>query len=182
MLIEKASGKTYQQFLTERIFQPLGMTATRLVDRSVITPKRASGYAWKDGVLVHAIYTGTAWAYSEGGLFSTVLDLAKWAAALDEGKLLKRSILEQMWTATRLNDGTTAYYGLGWNTGNDTARKQVYHSGSKEGFLALIRHYTTERLTVALLSNIGHNVNTGGITSQVAAIYAPPNHVEKKQR
>lgn len=182
MLIEKVSGKTYEQFLAERIFQPTGMTATRLMNRSEIISKRASGYTWKDSVLRSAEYTSASWAYSQGGLVSTVPDLAKWVIALDAAKLLRRSSLEQMWVATRLNDGTTANYGLGWNIGADTARRQVYHSGNLPGFSAFIRHYPNERLTVILLSNVDKGVDTGGLTYQIAAIYYPaPKPTEKSK-
>ena len=56
MMIEKISGKTYEQFLSERIFQPLGMSDTRLDSRAEIIPNRADGYSWRDGGFRNAVW------------------------------------------------------------------------------------------------------------------------------
>lgn len=163
MLIEKVSGKSYAEFLQDRIFQPLGMGATRR-DTAGIVPNRVSGYIFKNGALQNAEYTSETWAYSEGGIISTVSDLAKWEAALYTEKLIKRTNLEQMWTPTKLNDGRAAiigdngfgkpnYYGLGWFIGEHRGHKIILHGGHKPGFdIAFIRFVDT-RLTVILLCN-----------------------------
>ncbi|MCC6446763.1 MAG: beta-lactamase family protein [Armatimonadetes bacterium] len=64
MIIEKAGGKPYGEFLSERIFRPLGMTATRNSDPNTVIPDRASGYAWTKGTFFNcAPITATAgWA------------------------------------------------------------------------------------------------------------------------
>jgi CubicO group peptidase (beta-lactamase class C family) len=50
IIIEKASGKSYWQFLDERVFKPLGMSATRSTDPEPIVPNRAAGYEWKETI------------------------------------------------------------------------------------------------------------------------------------
>jgi D-alanyl-D-alanine carboxypeptidase len=174
MIIEKTTGKPYDQFLAERIFQPLHMTATRRMNRREIIPNRAAGYTWEQNALRNSEYTSSTWAYAEGGLASSVSDMAKWDAALYTERLLKRSSLEQMWLPTRLDDGTIANYGFGWNIGSDPLRKQIYHSGNKPGFSSIIRRYPDDRITVILLTNADQGVDTGGITFRVAAFYLPP--------
>jgi D-alanyl-D-alanine carboxypeptidase len=163
MLIEKVSGKSYAEFLRERIFQPLSMSATRR-DSAGIVPNRVSGYIYRNGALQNAEYTSETWAYSEGGIISTALDLAKWEAALYAGKFVKRSILEQMWTPTRLNNGRAAiigdngfgkpnYYGLGWFISEHKGHKIILHGGLKPGFETALIRFADEGLTVILLCN-----------------------------
>ena len=82
MVIEKVSGKPYGQFLAERIFKPLQMTATRRDTLTETVPNRVNGYVFGGGTLRNAEYTSETWAYSEGGIISTAADLGKWDAAL----------------------------------------------------------------------------------------------------
>jgi CubicO group peptidase (beta-lactamase class C family) len=164
MLIEKVSGKTYGQFLAERIFQPLLMTATRRDTLTNIVPNRASGYVFSDGALRNAEYTSETWAYAEGGIISTISDLAKWDAALYTEKLVKRSSLEQMWTPARLNGGGPAiigdngagkpnYYGLGWYISQQRGRKIILHPGDKPGFSSTFTRFVDDKLTIVVLCN-----------------------------
>jgi D-alanyl-D-alanine carboxypeptidase len=164
MVIEKVSGKSYGQFLTERIFQPLQMTATRRDTLTEIVPNRVSGYVFSDGTLRNAEYTSETWAYAEGGIISTAADLAKWEAAIYTERLVKRSSLEQMWTPAKLKDGSAAiigdngagkpnYYGLGWYIGEHRGHKIIFHPGDKPGFSSTFTRFVDERLTVILLCN-----------------------------
>jgi CubicO group peptidase (beta-lactamase class C family) len=99
IVIEKASGKTYWQFLEERIFKPLGMAATRNTEPTPLVPNRASGYKWVKDHFENRPILAPFVAFSAGSILSTVEDMAKWDAALYTEKLLKRSSLDQIWTA-----------------------------------------------------------------------------------
>lgn len=91
MLIEQVSGKSYEQFLRERIFAPLEMRDTRLENSAELIPNRADGYHWQNGGYRNAERVSPTLTFSTAGLVSTVLDLAKWDAALYTEKLLKKS-------------------------------------------------------------------------------------------
>lgn len=183
-IIEKVSGQSYEEFLQQRIFKPLRMTETRRMSRSDIIPGRASGYTWENGILKNATYTSVTWAFSEGGIVSSVSDLAKATAGLFGDKLLKKTTLDSMWQPHRLNDGTSAGYGMGWNIGSDPKRHQIYHSGNKPGFASIVRHYPDEALTVVVLLNVdnqlaeGANGDVGAISHEVAACFldSPVSH------
>jgi D-alanyl-D-alanine carboxypeptidase len=183
-IIEKVSGQSYEEFLRQRIFKPLGMTETRRMSRSDIVPGRASGYTWENGILKNATYTSVTWAFSEGGLVSSVSDLAKATAGLFGDKLLQKKTLDSMWQRYQLNDGTSASYGMGWNVGSDPKRRQIYHSGNKPGFASIIRHYPDEGLTVVVLLNAdnqpaeGANGDVGAISHEVAGFFldSPASH------
>jgi len=173
-LVEAVTGSSYERFLSDRIFVPLGMKATRRMDRKSIILNRASGYTWGDGVLLNAPHTSTTWAYSEGGLVSSVSDLAKWDAALWSGRLLRAESVAQMAAPVHLPDGTDSNYGFGWTVGTNPKRRQVYVTGNKPGFSAIIRRYLDERLTVVVLANVENGIDLGGTAFELANFFSPP--------
>ncbi len=155
IIIEKASGKSYWQFLDERVFKPLGMNATRSTDPQPIVPNRASGYEWKNDHFENRPVLLPAIAFSAGSLLSTVEDMAKWDAALYTEKLLKKSSLDQMWTAPATNDGTDApfNYGFGWFIENYHGHRLVQHSGGTPGFSSAMYRFVSDKLTIIILTN-----------------------------
>jgi CubicO group peptidase (beta-lactamase class C family) len=155
IIIEKASGKSYWQFLDERIFKPLGMNATRSTDPEPIVRNRASGYEWKNDHFENRPVLLPAVAFSAGSLLSTVEDMAKWDAALYTEKLLKKSSLDQMWTAPATNDGTDApfNYGFGWFIENYHGHRLVQHSGGTPGFSSAMYRFVSDKLTIIILTN-----------------------------
>jgi D-alanyl-D-alanine carboxypeptidase len=104
IVIEKASGKSYWQSLDRHIFKPLGMVATRNTDPKPIVQNRASGYEWKNDHFENRPILLPAIAFSAGSLLSTVEDMTKWDAALYTETFLKKSSLDQMWTAAATRD------------------------------------------------------------------------------
>lgn len=163
MIIEKVSGKDFGTFLGERIFQPLGMTATRVNDLAEIIPNRAHGYVWNKGKLVNGEYLSPTQPFSAGALITTVKDLAKWDAALDTEKLLPRTAFTQMWAPTRLPDGRTQGYGFGWGVEVYRSRSRLSHGGGIHGFSTFMARYVDDKVTVIVLSN-----QEGGAAEQLA--------------
>ncbi len=153
MIIEQASGKSYEQFLIERIFEPLGMTATRCNSRKAILPQRAAGYCWHTEALCNAEYTSMTWAYAEGGLISTALDMAQWDRAMTTSRLLPPARLQQMWKPMRLTNGQHATYGFAWAVESFQGRNLVTHDGGKPGFSTFHAHFLDNQLSVILLIN-----------------------------
>ena len=176
-IIEQVTGEPYELILKHRIFDPLQMTETCRMNRRDIIPNRASGYTWENNTLRNAKITSATWAYSEGGLVSSVSDLAKADPGLFGERLLKRAMLDRMWQPTRLRTGALTSYGYGWNLGSNPQRLQIYHSGNKPGFSAIIRHYIDDRLTVVLLFNADNafkpDGDVGAISYHVANIFLP---------
>jgi CubicO group peptidase (beta-lactamase class C family) len=175
MVIRKVTGKAYGEFLKERVFEPLGMSDTRVNDITEVIPNRASGYLRRSGKLRNGEYVADSiLAYGGGGMISTAPDMARFAAALRTEKLLKRSSLEQAWTGLKLNDGSTSSYGLGWSLGGKNGHRSVGHGGGHmTGFTSYFAHYRDDDLTVIVLTNAGH-ANPGRIASHVAGLVLPP--------
>jgi D-alanyl-D-alanine carboxypeptidase len=155
-IIENVSGKPYETFLKERIFAPLQMNSTWIDDGMMIITNRASGYSWQEGVLHNADYFDMSWTRGAGGEVSTVLDMAKWDAALDSERLLSKKRLEQMWTPVRLNDGGSYPYGFGWQVFQmDSDHRLLAHSGFDFGFNSCIYRWIDDRTTVIVLLTAG---------------------------
>jgi len=155
VIIEKASGKSYWQFVNERIFKPLGMNVTRSTDPKPIVQNRASGYEWKNDHFENRPVLLPTIAFSAGSLLSIVGDMAKWDAALYTEKLLKKSSLDQIWTAATMNDGGNLpfNYGFGWFIDSYHGHRLVQHSGGTPGFSSVIYRFIDDKLTVIVLTN-----------------------------
>jgi CubicO group peptidase (beta-lactamase class C family) len=174
-LIHRVTGRFYGDFLKERIFRPLGMTSTRIISEDDIVPDRVNGYRIIDGRLKNQEWIAPSLnTLADGGLYTNLLDLAKWDAALYTETLLPRPALEQMWTPVRLNSGTTYPYGFGWELAEVNGHPLRYHTGSNQGFFISISRYVRDRLTVVVLTNLDetHSV-TLGIAQPVASLYIP---------
>jgi D-alanyl-D-alanine carboxypeptidase len=181
VLIERVSGKPYRDFVRERILAPLGMTETRWNDDREIVPNRAQGYAWDSETLQSPGHPPLRnrdkpnpglWNYADGGLLSTVLDLARWDAALYTEELLTKSSLDQMWTSARLNDGTAVEYGLGWIVKTAQGHRNIGHWGRNPGFVAELSRFVDARLTVIVLCN-RWKADVTGLASRIVALYLP---------
>ena len=170
-VIEQASGKRYADFLKERIFDPLGMSATRVNRWDVLIPHRAQGYTTAPST-ANAPYVDLSWPGPAGSLVSTVLDLAKWDASLYVEKLLKRSSFDQMYTPTKLTSGKEVPYGFGWSTKLVNGVRLIEHGGGIPGFNAQISRFPGEKLTVIVLAN-----NMTGAAEKlsvaIAGVYVP---------
>jgi CubicO group peptidase (beta-lactamase class C family) len=174
MIIRKVTGKYWGEFLKERIFAPLGMNDTRVISHSEIITNRASGYLWERNRLQNGRYiAATILGYAGGGLRSTVLDLAKWDAALCTDKILKLSTVEQMWTPAELNDGSKAGYGFGWGIGTHHGRRLISHTGSHmTGFKSALARFVDDKVTVIVFTN-QRGANQMAIATGVAGFYIP---------
>lgn len=173
ILIKQVTGKFYGDFLKERVFTPLGMTNTRVYSESDLVPNRAAGYYWiKDGYKNQEYVTQNWNQTADGSLLFTVLDMAKWDAALYSKKLLKQSTLDALWTPVKLNNGYEAPYGFGWSLGDYRGRRLIEHGGAWLGFKTQISRYVDDKLTVIVLANAG-GADPTYIAQQVAACYLP---------
>jgi D-alanyl-D-alanine carboxypeptidase len=174
MIIERTSGRRYREFLEERFFKSLGMTATSLVDHTRIVKHRAAGYTIRNNELVNIRRVSQAELPSFGGVFSTVKDLVTWDAALAAGKVVKPATLAQMWTPVRLNSGVSYPYGFGWVVDARRGHRWIYHTGITGTELS---YFPDDEITVVVLTNLGrtlepsNRVNSWGLTYGVAGRY-----------
>ncbi|MCJ0824424.1 beta-lactamase family protein [Luteimonas sp. 50] len=160
LVVEKASGETFPQFLRRRIFEPLGMHDTlAYASGGPEVPHRAWGYSPADAAASDA--TGGRWTRTDqsptsavlgdGGIYSSIGDLARWDAALYDDRLLDDASRASAFSAQVEVTGEPwqAGYGFGWRITGDT----LWHSGETIGFRNVIVRWPQRRLTVVLLSN-----------------------------
>jgi len=147
-IIEKVSGKSYEDYLKENIFQPLNMMDTGYDHYRPLIKHRASGYVLGANGLVNAVYIDMSTPYAAGGLYSTVEDLYLWDQALYTEKLGSKNSLDEMFTPFKGD------YGYGWFIIKAFNRRLITHGGTVNGFYAYISRYVDDKVCIIVLSNI----------------------------
>lgn len=154
-IIEKVSGRSWEEYLHEHIFAPAGMKNSGF-DRTRHLPGRAAGYlSGKDGAYSAVPMEDAEGAYAAGGLYSTVEDMLLWVQALNSGKLLSREVLQRATAPGLTSDGRKTVYGFGWMTRSFRGLREYGHGGDIPGFAAYFAQYPDEDFAVIVLSNIG---------------------------
>jgi CubicO group peptidase (beta-lactamase class C family) len=151
LVVGEASGLDFATFLRERIFAPLGMDDTVAHQDGVDeVAHRAYGYSLADGRWRRTDQSPTSAVLGDGGIYSSIDDLASWDAALYDARLLTdRSRALMFAPATATDETDVAHYGFGWRLDRGT----TWHSGESVGFRNVIVRWPEERLTVVVLSN-----------------------------
>ena len=172
-VIEKVSGQSYAQFLTERIFQPLGMTHTQYDVTEKIIPGRVAGYNKGANGWENAPYLSMTQPHGAGALMSSVDDLARWDKALYTSKLVKRRLLKKAWTPSSLADGRSTQYGYGWGISPLSGKVFIEHGGGINGFICEALRMPEERIYVAILTNrTGMTDRLGTLVLKIAFLTA----------
>lgn len=175
ILVQRVSGKSLRAFALERIFAPLGMTATTyLDDHALVVPMRATGYAPRDGGGFETSMSD--WEQvGDGGVQSSIEDLAKWADNLETGKVGGKALIDMMHTSGRLNDGTPTGYGLGLFMRQHRGLTLVTHGGAWAGFHANLLRVPERRVAAIVLCNVSSaNTERLGLAAIDAALDALP--------
>ena len=120
---------------------------------------RAAGYGWSNGAFENRLPLSDN-AYSAGAIVSTIADMARWAIAVDAGRLISKASRDQIWTPLTVTRGPVPpfSYGFGWVVDRERGRRAVFHSGGTPGFSSAIRHYPDQRVTVVVLANHGDRI------------------------
>nr|WP_202624028.1 serine hydrolase domain-containing protein [Steroidobacter agaridevorans] len=155
LLVGKASGKDFATFLKNRIFIPLGMTNTVAHEEGISTVKnRAFGYSEEQARWTQTDQSQTSAVLGDGGIYSSIDDLAKWDAALYDDRLLSDKSRALAFTPVTDTDDPTVRYGMGWRiTDEPIGGRTLWHSGETIGFRNVIVRYPEQRLTIVLLTN-----------------------------
>lgn len=151
MVIEKVTGKPYEQTVREMIFQPLGMSQSGFDFVNLPAQSRAFGYdtLTADYYSSYPHYDSTV-VYSAGSIYSTTSDMYRWGRAVAGQQLLSAKSWKQAFTP-RLND-----YGYGWMIDGYLGKRYVRHSGGYPGFMSEFVYYPDEDITIILFSNFGN--------------------------
>ena len=150
LIVEKASGQRYADFLHDHIFQPLGMQHTVAYENGISTvAHRAYGYTFEDGRWTRTDQSTTSAVLGDGGIYSSIDDLQRWDAALYDERLLHAASWQQAFTPATKTDEPDVEYGFGWRITGET----LWHSGETVGFRNVIVRYPQRHVTVVVLTN-----------------------------
>ena len=157
--IEKVSGATLPQLLDRELARPLGLRETGfalaeddgMVRTGELIPKRASVYAWTGDHYRTSDFFFEPLGYGAGGLFSSVRDLARLFAAIDERKLLKEASLQELATPATLPNGRKSGFGIGWTVRDYHGTPVIGHSGGPA--LADVLRIPSQGRTIIVLTN-----------------------------
>ena len=150
LIVGRASGTDFASFLRQRIFRPLGMNETVAFEEGISSVShRAYGYSRVDARWRQTDQSQTSAVLGDGGVYSSVDDLAKWDAALYDSRLLRPESLRLAFSGATATDDPAVRYGFGWRLTGET----VWHSGETMGFRNVIVRYPKRHVTVIVLTN-----------------------------
>jgi len=171
IVIERATKKSLNEFATENIFNPLGMTHTRFYDdHTLILAGRVAAYdSGNDGKFL--VDWSTQYdIVGAGGLMSTVDDQLLWDRNFYENKLGKGTLVKELQTKGVLNDGKAISYALGLEIASYRGSPIVEHDGALYGYRTNILRFPDRRFTAVCLCNLS-NANPHDLSRRVADIY-----------
>ena len=150
LIVERASGKSFQSFLHDRIFEPLGMShSLAYVRDGPAVANRAYGYTETKTGWRRTDQSLTSAVLGDGGVYSSIDDLARWDQALYDNRLLSDASRRLAFTPWTKTDDAQVDYGFGWRITGET----LWHSGESIGFRNVIVRYPNQHLTVIILTN-----------------------------
>jgi CubicO group peptidase (beta-lactamase class C family) len=169
LIVERASRQKFAAFLHDRIFEPLGMQTTLAYEDGVSTvPMRAYGYSAAGNSWARTDQSSTSAVLGDGGIYSSIDDLAKWDAALYDDRLLRAESRKVAFAPATHTDNPSVDYGFGWRITGET----LWHSGETRGFRNVILRYPERKLTVIVLTN-RNDPEPYSTAQTIARLYLP---------
>ena len=148
MAVEKLSGLSFAEFLSERIFEPAGMSSTVAYREGLSTvPNRAYGYRVTNGDITFSDQSRWSAVWGDGGVYSSLDDLTRWYRATDRGAVLSTDSIALMLTPALEN------YGFGWWIDEYRGHRRHHHYGETSGFRNVVLRFPDQRLTIIVLTN-----------------------------
>ena len=152
--IEKASGLSYGDCIRRYIFDPLGMSNSRMDDPIAVIPNRVKGYRLVNGRIARSEYVDISSRFAAGGTRSTVVDLLKYARGIIQGKLLENQTWRLMLVPMANEDGFLTGRGMSWNIRPRKGHFQISHGGSQAETRTYLLIFPLEHFAVAIASNL----------------------------
>ena len=153
-VIEQVTGASYETFVTDNIFTPLGMKDSGYDSNTAVISRRAAGYMPSAGGPVNAGYVHMSIPHAAGALYSTTEDLLRWEQGLFGGTLISAASLAKMTTPFKSD------YALGVVVQTASGRKVIQHGGGIDGFNTFLAYYPDTKVTVAVLGNLNGQAPT----------------------
>jgi CubicO group peptidase (beta-lactamase class C family) len=161
MVVQKVSGQPFGDFLHTRIFAPLKMNATVAYEKGKNSVShRAYGHTHDRGAWREMDQSSTSAVLGDGGVYSSLDDLARWDQAIARHTLLSETEMRSAITPVKVShgsvqepDGTPAAYGFGWFLNSYKDHRRMWHYGEAVGFRTTIQRFVDDKLTIIVLCN-----------------------------
>jgi CubicO group peptidase (beta-lactamase class C family) len=180
MVVEKVSGKSFGQFLKERIFVPLRMANTLAYEKGKSeVPNRAYGHTPQGKGFRETDQSSTSATLGDGGVYTSVDDMARWDDALQHHTLLSEKEMQPALTAAQPSGGPAqenghfVSYGFGWFLEPYQGRRRMWHYGETVGFRTSIQRFPADGLSVIVLCNRA-DLNAIDSALKIADLYLKP--------
>jgi CubicO group peptidase (beta-lactamase class C family) len=176
LVVEKASGMTYPQYLERMIFEPLGMRSSGICHGAPNFPRRATGYFVRSGETRRAPVIVPVVDLGSGALCSSVVDMVTWLQALHGGKVLSNASYAEMIGPATLTDGTPLRYGMGVDVRQDVrGNPYIGHAGEITGYAARANWYPDAQMAIVVLMNNSIDSSPTALVDELAGQLLPGN-------
>jgi serine beta-lactamase-like protein LACTB len=170
-VVERAADQEFLAYMSEHVFEPLGMNQTVADHVFPIISNRSRYYAIEEGELVNTPWVDNSNKWAGGGLLSTSEDLVRFGSAHLSEQFLSADTIEMMWTSQSTASGEETGYGIGWSIRTDEAgRRLIQHNGGSVGGTTNLRIYPREGLVIAVISNTS-SASIGALTDGVVEAF-----------
>ncbi len=187
-IIEKLSGRSYEDFIQENIFDKLGMKNSYYANTYKIIPNRANGYQLYEGNYENAEYMSTTIPYAAGSLMSTIDDMFLWQSAIHKNILISESSKQIAFTNYTLTNGKHTNYGYGWAINEIAGVATVEHTGGINGFTTSGIYVPGTNFYSIVLTNLDDGKGPEAFNIKVAAAFlgkplteTPPIEMAEKE-
>lgn len=175
LIVERASGMTYEDYVERRLFERLGMSRSMYCNDAEDVPRRAHGYGMRNGMTGRVPAIVQTGIYAAGAICSSAGDMIRWLQALHDGRVLTPRSYAEMIAPARLNDGTSLRYAMGLVVGEDgRGVRYIGHGGGGFGFSSDARWYPDARLAIVVLTNSEPDEVTAVAEALAAAVLPAP--------
>lgn len=172
LVIEKVSGKNFEDYVDEVVIKPCGLKNTLYRTSGTVIAGIADGYFNFENRLSRAGLSGESANFGAGGLASTVDDTALFLKAVHDGKVVSKATLAKMQEPNRLANGRKTIYGYGWFVRSVNQQPMVSHAGNCVGYSAGMAYFPKQDLTVALGANV-YAISGDNLAIRLATLLEP---------
>ncbi len=170
-VVERAGEQPFAQQVREQISKPLRLQTLQPDYQWRDIPYRSKGYRKKNGKIVESTNTDVSWKLGGGGFISTIEDMARFAAAVSQGKLIRPKTSQALATPQRTNSGEATSFGLGFSVSGEGRKLKIAHSGSQEKAATRLILYPNRKSGVVIMCNSEH-ANPGRFSTKVFSMIA----------
>lgn len=163
-VIERLSGRSYEDYVGVNLLLPLGLNDTGYEHVETVIPRLTRGYRHRDGGIENAAYIAMSLPYAAGAIYSTADDLLAWQRALAAEKPIGVQSVALMFA----DHGHG--YGFAWGIQRQFGRRHFVHAGGINGFSVVLSHYPDDDLSIVVLANI-QAAPVQKIARDLAALY-----------